>query len=347
MTQPPPWPQQPDGPQPQQPQQMDGPQPQQQPAQQPPQQPQSPYDASRPGYGYPRGGQPVADNPYAQQAPRPQQAPPAQQVPQPQQPQQAPQSQPQQPSHAPHAPHVPQPSQPPQAQQYQPYQQPPPFPPPPQHASPYGGYPSPPPQGPQVPAPASGGGKRRAGLIAGGALVALVLVGGGVWFVLGDRGGDAKAPTAHGSPGVSETGPGVTDEPTAPEPPVAGPSAEGSAGEEPSLPDLPTPTGTGLQAVWRAPDSTMLALGDAYKDEPRRVNAVLSDGNGFECKGRWQKDDGGGLVVALLCEQDGTKAEDKDRLGEIEQSGDTLTVEWKKGTTGTESFERFRDMDPA
>ncbi|MFJ3277666.1 hypothetical protein [Streptomyces halstedii] len=178
--------------------------------------------------------------------------------------------------------------------------------------------------------------------------MALALVGGGVWFVLGDRGGDAKAPTAQGSPGVSETGPGVTDDPTKPEPLVEGPSAEGSAGEESSsVPELPTPTGTGLQAVWRAPDSTMLALGDAYEDEPRRVNAVLSDGNGFECKGRWQKDDGGGLVVALLCEQDGTKVEDKDRLGEIEQSGDTLTVTWKKGTTGTESFERFRDMDPA
>ncbi|MCW8216185.1 hypothetical protein [Streptomyces griseolus] len=180
-------------------------------------------------------------------------------------------------------------------------------------------------------------------------LVALALVGGGVWFAFGHGDGDdAKAPTAHGSPGTSETTPGVTDDSTAPEPPVAGPSAEGSAGEESSsVPDLPTPTGTGLQAVWRAPDSTMLALGDAYKDEPRRVNAVLSDGNGFECKGRWQKDDGGGLVVALLCEQDGSKAEDKDRLGEIEQSGDTLTVTWKKGTTGTESFERFRDMDPA
>lgn len=318
MTQPPPWPQQPDGPQPQQPQQTDGPLPQQQPAQRPPQQPPSPYDASRPGYGYPQGGQPVADNPYAQQAPQPQ-------------------PQPQQPSHAP------QPSQPPQAQQYQPYQQPP------HHASPYGGYASPPPPpGPPVPVPASGAGRRRAGLVAGGALVALVLVGGGVWFALGDGGGDAKAPTAHGSPGVSETGPGVTDEPTASEPLVEGPSAEGSAGEESSsVPELPTPTGTGLQAVWRAPDSTMLALGDAYEDEPRRVNAVLSDGNGFECKGRWQKDDGGGLVVALLCEQDGTKVEDKDRLGEIEQSGDTLTVTWKKGTTGTESFERFRDMDPA
>ncbi|KDQ68739.1 hypothetical protein [Streptomyces sp. NTK 937] len=309
MTQPPPWPQQPDGPPPQP---SDGPPPQQQPAQQPPQQPQSPYGSPGPGYGYPQGGQPVADNPYAQQAP-----------------------------------------QSPQAQPYQPYQQPPPFPQQPQQTAPYGGYPSPPPPppppGPPVPASASGAGKRRAGLIAGGVLVALALVGGGVWFAFGHGGGDdAKAPTAHGSPGTSETTPGVTDDPTAPEPPVAGPSAEGSAGEgSSSVPDLPTPTGTGLQAVWRAPDSTMLALGDAYEDEPRRVNAVLSDGSGFECKGRWQKDDGGGLVVALLCEQDGTKAEDKDRLGEIEQSGDTLTVTWKKGTTGTESFERFRDMDPA
>ncbi|SCE33009.1 hypothetical protein GA0115243_1106104 [Streptomyces sp. ScaeMP-e83] len=65
---------------------------------------------------------------------------------------------------------------------------------------------------------------------------------------------------------------------------------------------MPHPAGTGLQAVWKKPDSTMLALGGAYAVEPARIEAVLSHGDGFECKGRWQKDESGGfLEMALLC----------------------------------------------
>ncbi|OCC09001.1 hypothetical protein A3Q37_05022 [Streptomyces sp. PTY087I2] len=83
---------------------------------------------------------------------------------------------------------------------------------------------------------------------------------------------------------------------------------------------MPQPTGTGLQAVWKKEsDSTMLVLGDEYADEPTRVNAVFTDSDGFECKGR---------------------------AGNLRQNGDTLTVTWKKGATGTDTFERFQDMDP-
>ncbi|WP_326699120.1 hypothetical protein OG909_18545 [Streptomyces sp. NBC_01754] len=60
-----------------------------------------------------------------------------------------------------------------------------------------------------------------------------------------------------------------------------------------------------------------------------------------------QKDETGQPVVVMLCEQDGTRVEDENRLGEMERNGDTLTVKWKKGATGTDTFERLLDVDPA
>lgn len=206
-------------------------------------------------------------------------------------------------------------------------------PPPPGPPSPYGAFP-PPPQGPAAPPPPAGKGKRRTGPVVGAALVALVLIGGGVWFALGTGDDDdAKGPVAKVSPSATSPSPSATEE--APE-------------ESPSPTGMPAPTGTGLQAVWRASDSTMLGLGDAYTDEPARINAVLSTGDGLECEGRWQEDESGDfLEVALLCKKDGVRVESEDRVGNLEQSGNTLTVEWAKGDTGTETFERFRDMDPA
>ncbi|MFF9589273.1 hypothetical protein ACF1FX_08580 [Streptomyces sp. NPDC014646] len=226
--------------------------------------------------------------------------------------------------------------------------------------SPYGGYP--PPHGPlpggpgQAPGPGQipgqapgpvppgqtpGPGKRRTGLIVTAAVVALAVVAGGVWFAVG-RGDDAP-PAAKESPSASPSGPGSGSEKL---PTVQPPSEESQTPDR--NPYVPEPTGTGLQAVWKGPASGMLALGDAYVDEPARVNAILSDGDGFECKGRWQKDESGDfLEVALLCRQDGARVEDKDRVGNLSQNGDTLTVKWNRGATGSETFERFRDMDPA
>lgn len=109
----------------------------------------------------------------------------------------------------------------------------------------------------------------------------------------------------------------------------------------------PTPTGTGLQAVWRTSGSTMLGLGEEYLDEPARINAVLTTADGLDCEGRWQKDESGDfLEMALLCKEDGVRVKSKDRIGNLEQTGDTLSVEWKKGATGTETFERARDLEP-
>ncbi|MFF0074696.1 hypothetical protein [Streptomyces sp. NPDC005494] len=223
----------------------------------------------------------------------------------------------------------------------------------------YGTYPPPqapgtPPQGPGVPPQAPGTfppgpgmppqapRKRRTGLIVGAAAaVALVLIGGAVWFAVGTGDGeDAEAPVAKVSPSAVSPEPGGTD----------GTEEGGETPDEsPSVSAAPSATGTGLQAVWRATDSAMmLALGEEYLDEPARINAILSDGKGLECEGRWQEDESGDfLEVALLCEQDGVRVEDKDRVGNLEQTGNTLSVAWNKGATGTEAYERFRDMETA
>jgi len=172
-------------------------------------------------------------------------------------------------------------------------------------------------------------------------VVALAVVGSGVWFALGRSGDDDAAAVAKESPSASapDAGPSHESLPTDQPSPEASPSPERN-------PDLPQPTGTGLQAVWKGPSSVMLALGEPYVDEPTRINAVFVDGAGLECKGRWQKDrSSGALKTALLCSQDGTRVENKDRLAYRDQNGDTLTVKWAKGATGEEEFTRFRDMD--
>ncbi|MFE4214711.1 hypothetical protein [Streptomyces sp. NPDC056844] len=199
---------------------------------------------------------------------------------------------------------------------------------------PYGAYP-PPPQGPGTPPPPAPG-KRRTPLIVGAALVALVLIGGGVWFALGTGGeDDPKGPVAEGNASAS---PSVSAAPS---------GSEETPEESPSPSVAPTPTGTGLQAVWRTSGSTMLGLGEEYLDEPARINAVLTTADGLDCEGRWQKDESGDfLEMALLCKEDGVRVKSKDRIGNLEQTGDTLSVEWKKGATGTETFERARDLEP-
>ncbi|MCF3171557.1 hypothetical protein IPZ64_32435, partial [Streptomyces violaceoruber] len=191
--------------------------------------------------------------------------------------------------------------------------------------------------------------RKKTGLVVVAAVLALAVVGGGIWFAVGrgsDEGNDtAKPPAPVAAP--SESGPGESPEPADPTvDPEDEPSASPPARSD--NPFVPRPTGTGLQAVWKLPDSTMLGLGDEYADQPARINAILSFRGGLECKGRWQEDESGGfLEMALLCEEDGVRVTSKDRVGNLRQNGDKLTVTWKKGATGTDTFERFGDMNPS
>lgn len=214
---------------------------------------------------------------------------------------------------------------------------------------PPGPYASPAPGGFPPPQPGPPAPRKKAGLVVVAAVLALAVVGGGIWFAVGrgsDEGSDtAKPPAPVAAP--SESGPGESPEPADP---TADPEDEPSASPpaRSDNPFVPRPTGTGLQAVWKLPDSTMLGLGDEYADQPARINAILSFRGGLECKGRWQEDESGGfLEMALLCEEDGVRVTSKDRVGNLRQNGDKLTVTWKKGATGTDTFERFGDMDPS
>lgn len=173
--------------------------------------------------------------------------------------------------------------------------------------------------------------------------MALVLIGGGVWFAVGTGGDDdPKNPVAKGSASASASASASVSPP---------PSATGQAPpmESASPPLVPSPTGTGLQAVWQTSGgSTTLGIGEEYLDEPARINAVLTTSDGLDCEGRWQKDESGDfLEMALLCKEDEVRVKTKDRVGNLKQTGDTLSVEWKKGATGTETFDRVRDLDPA
>ncbi|MFJ6883862.1 hypothetical protein ACIQRC_03370 [Streptomyces californicus] len=212
-----------------------------------------------------------------------------------------------------------------------------------------GPYASPAPGGFPPPQPGPPAPRKKTGLVVVAAVLALAVVGGGIWFAVG-RGNDdasdtAKPPAPVAAP--SESGPGESPEPADP---TADPEDEPSASPpaRSDNPFVPRPTGTGLQAVWKLPDSTMLGLGDEFADQPARINAILSFRGGLECKGRWQEDESGGfLEMALLCEEDGVRVKSKDRVGNLRQNGDKLTVTWKKGATGTDTFERFGDMNPS
>ncbi|WP_050930763.1 hypothetical protein [Streptomyces xinghaiensis] len=179
--------------------------------------------------------------------------------------------------------------------------------------------------------------------------MALVVVVGVVWLAAGgddDGSGDTvAAQTPSASAGETDAGADPTQAGPEPTPPPT-PSETEPEPDSTGNPFVPKPTGTGLQAVWKASDGPMLALGDAYTNEPRRINAIYDDRDGLECKGRWQKAGAGDeLVVVMLCEQDGERVKSKDRHGRLSQSGDTLTVKWDQGANGTDTFERFRDME--
>ncbi|MFE6775215.1 hypothetical protein [Streptomyces sp. NPDC057702] len=195
---------------------------------------------------------------------------------------------------------------------------------------PYGGYPTP---------PDGGRGRRRTALVVGGVVAALVVISGGVYLATRDGDDGDKKPVAQRSESVSPT---PTLEPS-PTPDDA--STGDSASPGPSLPDPTglTPTGTGIEGVWRSTkDGRMLAMakGGLSTGVKGRDGAALVKGD-LECKGlREERTPGKTWRLALLCERGGEQ--DKNLGGDVTLSGDTVTVVWD--TEGTETFERFKDL---
>ncbi|WJV48429.1 hypothetical protein [Streptomyces flavofungini] len=208
---------------------------------------------------------------------------------------------------------------------------------------PYGGYP------PQFPAPDGGGPKRKRWLAVTAAVVALAVVGGGVWFAVGkgDDDGESKKPAAKASgsagaePRPSETpsakesdGTGESDDP------YADPDSEESEDEEEDEP-RGGPTGTTIVGFWRSekPGGGILGLRDA-PDSTRPKKASVSLFEGGRCSGlRRVVEPGRSYRIGLLCERG-----KKEIFGDLVfAGGDTLTVTWDKGKSGTETYKRFLD----
>ncbi|ARX83820.1 hypothetical protein SMD44_03249 [Streptomyces alboflavus] len=206
----------------------------------------------------------------------------------------------------------------------------------------HGGYP---PHSPQFPTPDSGGPKRGRWLVVTAAVVALAVVGVGVWFAVGkgDDDGESKTPAAKASRSAGAE-PRPSETPSAQESDDAGesddPYADPDAGEDEDEPGG-GPTGTTLVGLWRSekPGGGILGLRDSPDTtKPKRASVSLLDEG--RCSGlRRVIEPGRSYRIGLLCERD-----KKEIFGDlIFPGGDTLTVTWDKGRSGTETYKRFMD----
>ncbi|MEW2399571.1 hypothetical protein [Streptomyces sp. NPDC046862] len=211
-----------------------------------------------------------------------------------------------------------------------------PQPQPPYGGAPYGSYPPPPPPG--------GSGKKVA-LIAVGAVVALALVGGGVFLASGNGDDDAKAdktvavgPSASGSP----TGE-VADLPS-------GGLPSGGATEVPDLPSpdfgddtgpVKAPPAPGVEGQWQDADAKTLTVGTKYTSGDLKGKYSLSyidtEGKGvLTGLGTYRDDDSFRLVLRRM----GTQATQESDLtyGTVRRSGDDVVIKWDDGGTETLAY---------
>jgi serine/threonine-protein kinase len=133
--------------------------------------------------------------------------------------------------------------------------------------------PAPPPAPPPLPAEPTGPGKRRRRLVAIGAVVALVAVGGAVAAVLATRGGDGE--TAAPSPPAESPAP-PADEPAPPSEEPAPPAEEPAPpSEEPAPPAPPTPPAqVPLELQWTRLEAA--ELGGADDQDMLRTTTLAS-----------------------------------------------------------------------
>jgi hypothetical protein len=240
----------------------------------------------------------------------------------------------------------PPPAQPPQAPQYPPNQPLPNQPLPNQHPqygtpygsygqqpSPYGTYPPPP--------PAPSGGRNKTPVITAAAVAAVAVIGGVVWFATSGGDDDDNKASAGGSSQVSVS-PSISVPES--EQPTAGSSATPSEAESGGI--GAEPTGTGMAGMWRS-DSGGGVLGlkeSADTDEPNKISVIFVSG-GLECRGiRKVEEPDRKYRIAMLCERGGKPVKEEDRGGDLTYGGgDTVTVKWFKGKTGSETFTRYGD----
>ncbi|WP_156726687.1 hypothetical protein [Streptomyces apocyni] len=213
----------------------------------------------------------------------------------------------------------------------------------PQQPPPYGTYPPTPP--PPYGSSGSPGNGRKTGLVIGVAalaLLAVLVIGGGVWFAVGP--GDDGSGKSVAESSESPT-PRTTPSPSlsVPEP---DPEDDDPYGDEPddgaTQDDKPRPgiTGTTLVGFWRSDTGSGILGLRASPDSEKPTQPSVSLLAGGRCTGlRKVIEPGRSYRIGLICEKD-----KKEMYGNLVfTGGDTLTVTWEKGKTGTETFSRFLD----
>ncbi|MFP3992109.1 hypothetical protein U9R90_32485, partial [Streptomyces sp. E11-3] len=190
------------------------------------------------------------------------------------------------------------------------------------------------------------GTKRRTGFVIGAAALAMLVIGGGVWFTVGPGDDGSESPVAQDSQSPS---PSTTPSPSL-SVPETDPEDDDPYGDDPddepsdgaTEDDKPRPgvTGTTIVGFWRSETgSGILGLRESPDSKtPKKVSvSLLADGR---CSGlRKVVEPGRSYRVGLICEKD-----KKEIFGNLVfTGGDTLTITWDKGKTGTETFRRFLD----
>ncbi|MFF3457924.1 hypothetical protein ACFYXH_27090 [Streptomyces sp. NPDC002730] len=176
-------------------------------------------------------------------------------------------------------------------------------------------------------------------MIVAAAVVAVAVVGGVVWFAT-SGGGDDDKPSANGS---SQAGASPSVSVPESEDPAVEPSATPSEEES----DIGAkPTGTGMEGMWRSDSGGgVLGLKESVDTEkPDKVSVILVSG-GLQCRGiRKVEEPEKKYQIALLCERDGKPVKNEDRAGDLTYGGgDSVSVSWFKGKSGTETFTRYGD----
>jgi hypothetical protein len=173
--------------------------------------------------------------------------------------------------------------------------------------------------------PGDGGAKgKRLALIIGGAVVAVALVAGAVFFATKDDGG--------GTP-VAES---PTDEPTVSESPTGEPTAEPT--DEPTEEPTDAPGGapaTGFKGQWQSSEGKALNIWEKFTSGQYKgyynCNWIAS-GDGILI-GIGQDRSDGSFRIALA--PMGSDDESKGKGGNLVRVGDSVKISWDKGGTDT------------
>ncbi|MFH0242337.1 hypothetical protein ACGRHY_07810 [Streptomyces sp. HK10] len=205
--------------------------------------------------------------------------------------------------------------------------------------NPYAAYPPPPQAG-------GGGGpkgaKGRVALIAGGAVVALALIGGGVHLAVGGDDGPGVAAAVSPSPSVSSGPAQETEEPVEPTP--GEPSQDPLDDYEPTgEPAGEPPAGNDFRGQWQGEGARTLTVGKAFESgEAEGKNSVswIEFGGDGICVGIGENQ-GRGYRMALKCGEGDDEEYIAGTAGKT-SDGESIRIKWDDGG-GTDTLDWIGD----